>query len=81
MSDAWAIPYGRYDESFKAIHSALSSISAPPSGERITRLAFTWDPNGTLNTTKAYDGTVLLFTLAFEWNADGTLKEVTRSDG
>jgi len=51
-----AVAYGRYEESFKAIHSALLDIMAPPSGKRITKLAFTWNPNGTLATLKAYDG-------------------------
>jgi len=76
----WAVPYGRYEEAFKAIHSALSQITAPPSGKRITKLAFTWNSDGTLATLKAYDVEVLLFTLSFIWNADGTLKEVARSD-
>ena len=74
-----AVAYGRYEESFKAIHSALLDIMAPPSGKRITQLAFTWKPNGTLATLKAYDGEELLFTLTFSWNADGVLQSVTRS--
>jgi hypothetical protein len=74
-----AVAYGRYEESFKAIHSALLDIMAPPSGKRITKLAFTWNPNGTLATLKAYDGEELLFTLTFSWNADGALQSVTRS--
>jgi len=77
---SWAVPYGRYEEAFKAIHSALSQIAAPPVGKRITKLAFTWNFDGTLATLKAYDGEAILFTLSFAWNADGTLKEVTRSD-
>jgi len=76
----WTIPYGRYEEAFKAIHSALSQIAAPPSGKRITKVAFAWKGDGALTTLKAYDGEVLLFTLSFIWNADGTLKEVGRSD-
>jgi len=76
-----SVAYGRYEEAFKAIHSALSQIAAPPSGKRITKLAFTWNSEGTLATLKAYDdGEALLFTLNFTWNADGTLKEVSRSD-
>jgi hypothetical protein len=74
-----AVAYGRYEESFKAIHSALLDIMAPPSGKRITKLAFTWNPNGTLATLKAYDGEELLFTLTFSWNAEGALQSVTRS--
>jgi hypothetical protein len=74
------IPYGRYEESFKAIHSALSDLMAPPSGKRLTRVEFAWNPGGTLATLKAYESTTLLFTLSFSWNADGSLKEVSRND-
>jgi hypothetical protein len=73
------VPYGRYEEAFKAIHSALCNLTAPPSGKRITKLEFTWNPNGTLALLKAYDDIELLFTLTFSWNADGTLREVART--
>ena len=75
-----SVPYGRYEESFKAIHSALSDLMAPPSGKRLTRVKFTWNSGGTLAALKAYESTTLLFTLNFSWNADGTLKEVNRTD-
>lgn len=75
-----SIPYGRYEESFKAIHSALSDLMAPPTGKRLTKLEFTWNLGGTLATLKAYESTTLLFTLNFSWNADGSLKEVNRND-
>ncbi len=74
------VPYGQYDKAYQAIHSALSQIAAPPSGKRITKQAFTWNPEGSLSTLKAYDGETLLFTLSFSWNPDGSLKEVARSD-
>ncbi|MEM3464792.1 MAG: hypothetical protein QXL91_07995 [Candidatus Bathyarchaeia archaeon] len=73
------IPYGRYEEAYKAIHSALSGLMAPPSGKKITRLVFTWNADGTVNTLKAFMGDELLFTLVFSWNADGTLREVART--
>ncbi|MEM3090525.1 MAG: hypothetical protein QXW17_02050 [Candidatus Bathyarchaeia archaeon] len=73
------VPYGRYEEAYRAIHSALCGLMAPPPGKKITRLAFTWNPDGTLYTLKAYNGDELLFTLMFTWNPDGTLKEVARS--
>lgn len=73
------VPYGRYEEAYKAIHSALSGLMAPPSGKRITKLAFTWNPDGAVQTLKAYDGAELLFTLTFSWNLDGTLREVART--
>ena len=73
------VPYGRYEEAYKAIHSALSGLMAPPSGKHITRLMFTWNADGTLQTLKAYMSEELLFTLNFLWNDDGTLKEIVRS--
>jgi hypothetical protein len=73
------VAYGRYEEAFKAIHSALSEIAAPPPGRKITSLSFSWNSDGTLASLKAYDGETELFTLSFEWNPDSTLKEVSRT--
>jgi hypothetical protein len=73
------VAYGRYDEAYKAIHSALMNLTAPPPGRKLTKAAFSWNMDGTLATLKAYDGVDLLFTLTFNWNVDGSLKEVTRS--
>jgi len=75
-----SVPYGCYEEAFKAIHSALSNLMAPQSGRRITKLEFTWNADSTLSTLKAFESATLLFTLTFSWNADGTLKEVSRAD-
>jgi hypothetical protein len=74
-----AVAYGRYDEAYKAIHGALNGIMAPPSGKRVTKLAFTWNADGTIASLLAYDGEETLFTLTFSWNANGTLLNVTRS--
>jgi hypothetical protein len=74
------VSYGRYEEAFKAIHSALYDLMAPPPGNRITKLEFAWNSGGTLATLKAYESATLLFTISFSWNADGTLREVTRLD-
>ena len=73
------VPYGRYDEAYRAIHSALMSIAAPPTGRKITKLAFTWNMDGTLATLTAFDGEETIFTLTFTWNGDGTLKEAART--
>lgn len=73
------VAYGRYEEAYRAIHSALMGITCPPSGKKITKLGFTWGTDGTLATLKAYDGEDLLFTLSFSWNLDGTLREVART--
>ncbi len=73
------VAYGRYEEAYRAIHSALMDIACPPPGRKITKLAFTWNADGTLATLRAYDGTDLLFILAFTWNMDGSLNEVART--
>ncbi len=72
------VAYGRYEEAYRAIHSALMSIASPPPGRKITKLAFTWNLNGTIATITAYDGAESIFTLTFTWNGDGTLKDVAR---
>ncbi|MCW4017996.1 MAG: hypothetical protein NWF00_04870 [Candidatus Bathyarchaeota archaeon] len=72
------VSYGRYEEAFRAIHSALYGLMAAPPGKKITKLAFTWNPDGTVSTLSAYDGEELLFTLTFIWNA-GNLEEISRS--
>jgi hypothetical protein len=73
------VAYGRYDEAYRAIHSALMNLAAPPPGRKLTKAAFSWNADGTLATLKAYDGVDLLFTLTFSWNIDGSLKEVART--
>jgi hypothetical protein len=73
------VAYGRYDEAYKAIHSALMDIACPPPGRRITKLAFSWNVDGTVSSLKAYDGADLLFTLMFTWNPENTLSEVART--
>lgn len=73
------VDYGRYGEAYRAIHSALNGLMAPSPGKKVTKLAFTWNADGTLATLKAYMGEELLFTLMFSWNLDGTLREVTRT--
>ena len=73
------VAYGRYEEAYRAIHSALMNIASPPPGRKITKLSFTWNLNGTVQTITAYDGAESIFTLAFTWNEDGTLKDVART--
>jgi hypothetical protein len=71
------VAYGRYEDAYKAIHSALMDITCPPPGRKITKLAFRWNVDGTIASLRAYDGADLLFTLTFTWN--GTLSEVART--
>jgi len=73
------VAYGRYEEAYRAIHSALMNIASPPPGRKITKLSFIWNLNGTVQTITAYDGAEAIFTLAFTWNGDGNLKDVART--
>jgi hypothetical protein len=73
------VAYGQYAKSFEAIHSALRDIMAPSPGKKTTKLAGTWNPDGSLKTLAVSDGSELLFTLAFAWNDDGSFKEVART--
>jgi hypothetical protein len=64
----------------ESIHNAiLSQLTSAPLGKKITKFAFTWNLDGTLQTLKVYNGDELLFTLTFTWNADGTLAQVERT--
>jgi hypothetical protein len=73
------VSYGRYEEAYRAIHSALMDLTCPPPGRKLTKLGFNWNPDGSLQTLLAHDGSDLLFTLSFSWNTDGTLREVART--
>lgn len=73
------VAYGQYSEAYRAIHSALSGLMAPPPGKKVTKLTFTWNADGSLATLKVHDGAELLFTLTFSWNVDGSLASVERS--
>ncbi|MCW4010640.1 MAG: hypothetical protein NWF05_08475 [Candidatus Bathyarchaeota archaeon] len=72
------VAYSRYEDAYRAIHSALNGITAPPPGKRVTKLTFTWNTDGSISTLSAYDNAELLFTLTFTWNDDGTLQQVAR---
>ena len=64
----------------ESIHNAiLSQLTSAPLGKKITKFAFTWNLDGTLQTLKVYNGGELLFTLTFTWNAQGQLNSVVRS--
>ena len=73
------VAYGRYDEAYRAIHSALMNLTAPPPGRKLTKVTFSWNVDGTLATLNAYDGDEAIFTLTFTWEVSGILKEVART--
>jgi len=71
------VVWSRYDEAYKAIFDAAQAIASVKTD--LTKLEFTWNADGTLNTLKAYRGSEVLYTLIFAWNADGTLQSMARS--
>ncbi len=73
------VAYGRYEEAYRAIHSALSGLMAPPPGKHVTRNEFVWNVDGTLRSLAAYMADESLFTVTFVWNVDGTLRSVART--
>ena len=73
------IAYNRYEEAYRAIHSALMNLTCPPAGKKLSKIGFGCNVDGTLASLNAYDGAELLFTLTFTWNLDGTLREVART--
>jgi len=74
-----AIQYGSTEQAFEAIHSSLNDLMAPPKGNKVTKIEFTWTASAQVETLSAFDGAALLFTLTFTWNEDGTLSSVTRA--
>ena len=71
------VKWSHYDEAYRAIFDAAQALASVKTD--LTRLEFTWNPDGTLNTLKAYKGSEALYTLIFAWNTDGTLQSITRS--
>jgi len=69
--------WSNYAQAYRAIFDAAQDIASVTTD--LTKLEFTWNPNGTLQKSKVYKGETLLYTLTFEWNADGTLKSISRS--
>jgi hypothetical protein len=73
------VAYGQYSDAYRAIHSALNGLTAPPPGKKVTKLSFSWNADGSLHVLSFFDGAELLFALTFGWNLDGSLAEVVRA--
>ncbi len=71
-----SIVWSNYAQAYKAIFDAAQSIASITT--ELTKLEFTWNADGTLETLRAYKGGEILYTLSFDWNADGTLKSISR---
>jgi hypothetical protein len=74
------VNYGNYADAFKAIHSSLNNLGAPPPGHKITGYDFVWNLDGTIRTIQVFDGEEIIFTIDFVWNLDGTIRNVERTD-
>jgi hypothetical protein len=72
------VQYGDSASAARAIHSALSGLSAAPVGHKISKWAFTWNVDGTIETAIAYEGATVLFTLTYTWDS-GNLESVERA--
>jgi hypothetical protein len=47
-------------------------------GHKISKWAFTWNVDGTIETAIAYEGATVLFTLTYTWDS-GNLESVERA--
>ena len=61
------------------IRAALSSITAPPKGHKITKKEYSYDGDGDIETVKFYDGSELLFTLTYAYDGSKNISGITRS--
>ena len=67
-----------YSAAQKAIYAALSSITAPPPGQVVTEVDFTWNGDGTVATIVYKNGSNTILTLTFTYNS-GQLQSLVRS--
>jgi len=61
------------------IRAALSTITAPPKGHKITKKEYTYDVDEDIETIKFYDGSELLFTLTYVYDEKKNILTTTRS--
>lgn len=76
MSTTWERRY----EALKAIHDAIrSGIAQAPEGKTVTKIEFTYDADGDIDTIIFKQGADTLFTLTFAYDANKDLTSITRS--
>lgn len=61
------------------IRAALSTITAPPKGYKVTKKEYSYDGDGDIETVKFYEGTELLFTLTYAYDGSKNITSITRS--
>ena len=74
------VEWGRYQEAFKAIHDAIrSGLASAPEGKTVTKIDFTYDGDGDIDTIVFKQGADILFTLTFGYDGSKNLTNITRS--
>lgn len=74
------VEWGNYAEAYKAIHDAIrSGLVNAPEGKSITKLEFTYDVDGDVETIIFKQGADTLFTLTFAYDGDKNVTSITRS--
>ena len=74
------IVWGRYPEAYKAIHDAIrSGLTNPPEGKTVTKIEFTYDVDGDIETIVFKEGAETLFILTFSYDGSKNLTSITRS--
>lgn len=74
------IVWGDYARAYKAIHDAvISGLTSPPEGKKFTKVEFSYDADGDLETLVYKEGATTLFTLTFGYDGNKNLTSITRS--
>ena len=74
------VEWGQYAEAYKAIHDAIRSLlTSAPEGKVVTKIEFTYDIDGDIETIIFKQGTESLFTLTFGYDESKNLTSITRS--
>jgi hypothetical protein len=63
----------------ESIHNAiLSALASAPTGRKVTKMSFTYNDDGSINTIQFFEADTLLFTLTFAYSG-GSVVSITRS--
>ena len=74
------VEWGNYAEAYKAIHNAIrSGLVNPPEGKTVTKIEFTYDGDGDMETIIFKQATETLFTLTFGYDGSKNLTSIARS--
>jgi len=74
------VEWGNYTEAYKAIHDAIrSGLVNPPEGKTVTKIEFTYDVDGDIETIVFKEDAESLFTLTFGYDENKNPTSITRS--